>query len=296
MTLESVTACPVCASSSFQPLLTVKDYTVSQNEFQIQTCTTCGFGITSPRPDQHSIGLFYASDKYISHTGGSTSFLDQVYIFARKFTLRWKLNLINGFRQPGTLLDYGCGTGEFLKYLQANQWKVKGIEPSESARTKADKIVQNHIYHDLSANLGSFDVITLWHVLEHVHNLNEILEKLKELLKESGIMLLAVPNHLSADAKKYGTYWAGYDVPRHLWHFTQKNMEQLLSQHRLEIIKIVPMKLDAYYVSLLSESYQHPKTPSFLRMINAFLSGITSNSKATKTGEYSSLIYIARHK
>lgn len=296
MTLESVTECPVCTSSSFQRLLTVRDYTVSQNEFQINGCTTCGFGITSPRPDQHSIGLFYASDKYVSHTGGTRTLLDQVYLIARKFTLRWKLNLITRLQQPGTLLDYGCGTGEFLKYLHANQWKVMGVEPSESARTNADTIIQNHIYSTLNTNLGNFDVITLWHVLEHVHNLNETLSKLKALLNKSGIMLLAVPNYLSADAKKYGAYWAGYDVPRHLWHFTQKNMEQLLSQHRLEVIKIVPMKLDAFYVSLLSESYQHSKTPFFLRMINAFLSGITSNSMATKTGEYSSLIYIARHK
>lgn len=296
MTQESVTVCPVCASSSFQPFLTVRDHTVSQNEFQIQTCSSCGLGITNPRPNQHSIGLFYQSINYVSHTGGTNSLLDQVYRFARKFTLRWKLNLINHFKQPGTLLDYGSGTGEFLKYIRNHQWNGTGVEPSENARTKADTIVKSNIYPHLISVKGSFDVITLWHVLEHVHNLNETLAKLKALLNESGIMLLAVPNYLSADANKYGAYWAGYDVPRHLWHFTQKNMEQLLSLHRLELIKVVPMKLDAFYVSLLSESYQHPKTLSLLRMIKAFMSGIMSNSKAKQTSEYSSLIYIARHK
>jgi len=294
MILETISVCPICSGQSFKPILVTRDYTVSQKDFSLQQCENCKFLLTNPRPDQASIAEFYQSDKYISHTGGSRSLLDQIYLQARKHTLRWKFNLINKYKKAGSLLDYGCGTGEFLHQMQSHQWTIDGVEPSENARLKAHQLTTQEIYSNLDGISKTFDVITLWHVLEHVHNLNEKIIELKSHLNQDGIIFIAVPNYESADSKNYGTYWAGYDVPRHLWHFSRSSMISLLSKHGLQVVHIEPMKLDSYYVSLLSEGYKRPKRYSILKMIRAMTSGILSNTSATKSGQYSSLIYIAK--
>lgn len=294
MILETISVCPICSGQSFKPALVTRDYTVSHKDFSLQQCETCKFLLTNPRPDQTSISQFYKSDKYISHTGGSRSLIDQVYIQARKFTLRSKFNLIKKYRKPGTLLDYGCGTGEFLQHMQNHQWVVAGVEPSENARLKAQQLTKQEIYNELGAITKKFDVITLWHVLEHVHNLNEKIIELKSHLNQDGIIFIAVPNYESADSRKYGAYWAGYDVPRHLWHFSKTSMTNLLSKHGLQLIQIAPMKLDSYYVSLLSEGYKNPKRMGLLKMLRAVTTGIESNISAVKSGQYSSLIYIVK--
>ncbi len=294
MTLESILTCPICDSTSFQQLLTARDYTVSQKDFHLQQCNTCNFVVTSPRPDQSSISEFYKSEKYISHSGGRKTLMDKIYVQARSTTLKWKHELISHFKSGGKILDYGCGTGEFLRFMQAKNWKVSGVEPSETAREKATEITKTKIFSDLKSTKDKFDIITLWHVLEHVHNLNEKIDELINHLKEGGIIFIAVPNRESVDAKKYGSQWAGYDVPRHLWHFSQSNMKQLLSKHNLSLVKTEPMKLDSYYVSMLSENYKNPNTLSLISMVKAFFSGLRSNYQASKTGSYSSLIYIAK--
>jgi len=294
MILESITSCPICSSQSFKPILVTRDYTVSQKDFGLQQCENCKFLLTNPRPNQASIAQFYQSDKYISHTGGNRSYIDLVYLQARKLTLRSKLNLIHKYKKTGRLLDYGCGTGEFLHFMQSHHWAIDGVEPSENARQKAHQLTSQKIYNELGDISKKFDVITLWHVLEHVHTLNEKVIELKSHINPDGIIFIAVPNYESADAKKYGSYWAGYDVPRHLWHFSQKSMNSLLSKNGLQVIHIEPMKLDSYYVSLLSEGYKRPKSSGLIRMINAITSGMLSNRSAKKSGQYSSLIYIVK--
>lgn len=294
MTLESVTVCPICDSNSFHPFLTIRDYTVSQKDFQLQQCSSCNFVVTSPRPDQDSISEFYKSEKYISHSGGRKTLMDKVYIQARSITLKWKHELISQFKKNGSILDYGCGTGEFLHFMQTKNWKGSGVEPSETARDKALHLTKTEIFEHLKSTKDKFDVITLWHVLEHVHDLNEKIIELINHLKDDGIIFIAVPNHESADAKKYKKFWAGYDVPRHLWHFSQSNMKQLLIKHGLHLLKTEPMKLDSYYVSMLSENYKNPNAASLTSMTKALLSGFQSNNLARKTGNYSSLIYIAK--
>jgi 2-polyprenyl-3-methyl-5-hydroxy-6-metoxy-1,4-benzoquinol methylase len=294
MILETISVCPICSGESFNSVLVTRDYTVSQKEFTLQECESCKFLLTNPRPDQASIGQFYQSEKYISHTGGSRSLIDQVYLQARKITLRSKFKLITRYKKPGTLLDYGCGTGEFLQHMQNHHWVVDGVEPSENARHKAHQLTKLEINNELGLISKKFDVITLWHVLEHVHNLNEKVLELKSHLDQDGIIFIAVPNYESADSKKYGPYWAGYDVPRHLWHFTATSMTSLLSKHGLQVISIEPMKLDSYYVSLLSEGYQHPKRLGLIKIMSALISGIQSNRSATKSRQYSSLIYIVK--
>ncbi len=295
MTLETISQCPICLSNSSIPFITTKDHTLSHQDFNLQKCSGCGFVITNPRPDINSIGEFYKSEKYISHTGGSKAILDKIYLQARKLTLRWKHKLITNYKNSGHLLDYGCGTGEFLNHMQKNGWEITGVEPSDSARKKANEITKSFINSSLIEIDRKFDIITLWHVLEHVHDLNEKIKSLKKLLKEDGIIFIAVPNHESVDAIHYKNNWAGYDVPRHIWHFSKSNMHQLLQNHGLTLAKTEPMKLDAFYVSLLSETYKTKKNLP-IRIFKALMNGIKSNASASKTGMYSSLIYIVTHK
>jgi SAM-dependent methyltransferase len=295
--LEVVSICPVCKSSSFKPFLSAVDYTTTGERFEIVKCTNCDFTLTNPRPDQNSIAKYYQSDKYISHTGGSKSLFDKIYVFARTITLGWKLKLIESRKPKGNILDYGCGTGEFLEHLKKNGWDITGVEPSDEARKKSTDLLQATIHSGIE-KIGNkkFDVITLWHVLEHIHDVNEKLQSLNSLLKEDGIIFIAVPNHQSPDGKRYGEHWAGYDVPRHLWHFSKDTMKKLLGNNGFEIIDISPMKLDAFYVSLLSEGYKNKEQNKIMSGAKAIWSGLTSNFAASKDTNHSSLIYIAMRK
>lgn len=293
-----ITECPVCNHKEFRPFLQCQDYTVSRETFQLNQCQHCLFIITSPRPDSNDIGSYYISDDYISHTNQAASLIDRIYLLARKYTLNWKLKLINQYalNAPGkSLLDYGCGTGAFINHCRNHGWKTTGVEPSASAREMASAHSSDDTVH---ANLteiteSHFDAITLWHVLEHVQDLDQTLQKLRSLLKENGTMFIAVPNHMSWDGNLYKDFWAGYDVPRHLWHFSQSTMNLLLQKNNLKLLHTIPMKLDAFYISLLSEKYRRKKS-SLSGMIKAFFNGINSNQRARKNNDYSSLIYVVK--
>ncbi len=293
--LEYVRCCPICDAVSFKHHLHSKDYTTTHESFSLQSCTQCGFIFTNPRPPADVIDAYYRSDKYVSHTGGGDSIIDKAYVIARTFTLRWKLHTITRYQTAGTLLDFGCGTGAFLNYCRHNGWAADGIEPSDEPRTKATALTNVHIKSQITTDMPCYDAITLWHVLEHIHELKDTLQAIISHLKKTGTLFIAVPNPISADARHYQQYWAGYDVPRHLWHFTKPTMSRLLEKVGLKIVAIKPMKLDAYYVSLLSEGYQNPHQPTWLQATKAALRGALSNVSASKTGEYSSLIYIAKH-
>jgi len=294
--MEIVSSCPICEQFNFNTHLKAKDYTVTKEEFQLVRCNSCHFIITSPRPSQDNIGKYYASENYISHSGKSKTLFDKLYLLARNFTLRWKYNLlIQYIAESGSVLDYGCGTGEFLDYIQTKNLNVTGVEPNKTAREKANSKLNGKVSESIKElKENSVDAITLWHVLEHIHNLNDTIQQLKNLLTKKGYIIIAVPNPNSHDCQKYKTYWAGYDVPRHLWHFTQETMNALLSRNGLKIETIKPMKLDSFYVSLLSEQYQHPSQSKLLSAARAFLEGLISNFSARKNREYSSLIYIVK--
>jgi 2-polyprenyl-3-methyl-5-hydroxy-6-metoxy-1,4-benzoquinol methylase len=294
MSLISISFCPICNHNKFSQFLNCKDYTTSQETFILKKCDSCLFLLTSPRPDQDSSGGYYQSETYISHTGGGKSLIDRIYIIARKITLRWKRRVIQNNSTGNTILDVGCGTGEFLMEMKLKGWNSSGVEPSSIARPSAEKKIEKKIYKQLTEIKDTnFDVISLWHVLEHVYDLNETLQKLHLLLKESGTIFIAVPNHEAYDAQHYQAHWAGYDVPRHLWHFTKENMKTILQQNGFNLIKILPMHLDSFYVSLLSESYKFPRGAKTRNIINAILVGLKSNLKAKKNLNFSSLIYIA---
>ncbi len=294
MALESITSCPICSGANFQLYNQCTDFTTTHELFNLQICNNCEFVFTSPRPDAGSLGKYYESNNYISHSNDSKSLFEKMYTVIRSYALRWKLELIQQRKATGKILDYGCGTGEFINVCKKAGWQCFGVEPANKARTKALNLSNAKIVDSLSQLANEkFDVITLWHVLEHIENLNEKLFELKQHLTENGIIFIAVPNRESLDARHYKSFWAGFDVPRHLWHFSQSNMKSLLSSHGLKHIQTIPMKQDSYYVSLLSEGYQHPRTTFFKNLIKAFIIGTKSNMAARKDLNYSSLVYIA---
>jgi 2-polyprenyl-3-methyl-5-hydroxy-6-metoxy-1,4-benzoquinol methylase len=275
----------------------VQDRSVSQETFVLDECQRCGFLFTNPRPDAASIGRYYESAAYVSHNAGARGLVNQVYRVARFFTVRYKVRLITRLNsgRPGQLLDYGCGTGHFLAQAQRRGWAVTGLEPNPQARAAAEARVGQPIAEpaalaDLPA--ASYDVVTLWHVLEHVHALNDTLTQLLRVLRPGGKLLVAVPNAASYDARHYGPGWAAYDVPRHLYHFTPATMRRLLARHGLRIARQLPLRLDAYYVSLLSEGLR-PTHQAQGRLATLRL-GYRSNQHAARhDNNYSSVLYVA---
>jgi 2-polyprenyl-3-methyl-5-hydroxy-6-metoxy-1,4-benzoquinol methylase len=291
--MVTVGQCPICGNYELRDLYSCKDTIVSQETFHVKQCTTCGLGITTPRPGPEAIDRYYRSEDYISHSGKARGLTGTLYRFARKFTTRWKRTLVEEHALKGSILDVGCGTGEFLKEMQNSQWHITGSEPSADARNKAISLTKGPILaHIQDLNSRQFDAITLWHVLEHVQNLHQTVQTLQTILKPQGVIFIAVPNYCAPEAIRYRQHWAGFDVPRHLWHFTKDSMTKLLKQHQLQIKTILPMKLDAYYISLLSE--QNKNSSAATRYIRAFLSGLKSNIKASIDINHSSLIYIAK--
>ncbi|KAB1160831.1 class I SAM-dependent methyltransferase [Tenacibaculum aiptasiae] len=247
--------------------------------------------VTSPVPS--NLETYYLSEEYISHTDSKKGFIDKIYQLVKNYTLKKKLKLINSFNtESKTILDVGAGTGDFLKVCKENNWEIKGVEPSDKARKIAEeKSIKLHKEITEIKNT-SFDVITLWHVLEHIPNLVEYTNQLKKLLKPNGVLIIAVPNYKSYDADYYKEFWAAYDVPRHLWHFSKNSIQKIFSNINMNVEKILPMKFDSFYVSLLSEKYKNKKS----KTVKAFFVGLKSNLKAKKNGEYSSLIYIIKNK
>ncbi len=294
MALERIEACPLCNNPAFEPFLVCKDYTSSLEHFSLVRCSSCSFVFLNPRPDAVSLPAYYESREYISHSRKPTGPIDLIYLFARNFTLRWKTRLIKKYKSKISILDFGCGTGGFLRACQRQGWQISGVEPSEKARHYAKELTGASIERDLAPfQRRQFDVISLWHVLEHVPDLRKKVAEIKAVLKDDGIIFIAVPNHESNDALRYQAYWAGYDVPRHLWHFTKTTMTALLTAEGFKMRAIIPMKLDAYYVSLLSEKYKSSNHLTIGGMIKATSFGFTSNRRARSTMNYSSLIYIA---
>lgn len=288
------TACPVCGSTTISPVLETKDYTVSGDTFPIWHCSSCSFQFTQDIPTQDVIGKYYQSADYISHSETKKGLVNSLYHRVRKRTLKGKRKLIESVagKKNGKILDIGCGTGSFLSVMKQNRWEVKGLEPDEQARIKAKELYGLTIEPiDTFFNLlpQSFDVITMWHVLEHVHELHRYITQLKSLLTPGGRLLIAVPNYTSTDAGHYKKFWAGYDVPRHLYHFSPQSMQLLIEQHGLKIESIKPMWFDSFYVSMLSEKYKSGK----LNLLKAGYNGLKSNLIALlQRQKCSSLIYI----
>ncbi len=288
------TCCPVCKSNQIEEIFSAKDYTVSGEFFSVVECKNCTLLFTQNVAEQNEIGKYYASENYISHSDTQVGLVNKLYHSIRKKTLQAKKNLIENETgtSKGSVLDIGCGTGAFLNTMKTNGWVTTGLEPDETARAKAKSLygIAPQASHDIF-NLpnNSYDAITMWHVLEHVHQLHEYVAQLKNMLTDKGKIFIAVPNYTGYDAQHYGKFWAAYDVPRHLYHFSPASMQNLVEQHGLAIKKTKPMWFDSFYVSMLSEQYKNGKG----NLVNAFLVGLISNLKTMfNSKKCSSLIYI----
>lgn len=284
--------CPVCDGHVFSTALETKDHFLTQEKFSIVRCHSCDFYFTNPIPTEDRIGDYYKSEKYVSHSSSKKGFVNNLYNLVRNYTLKQKVSLVQKRTKGSVLLDIGAGTGHFLNQAKSNGFQVYGLEPDQDAVAFANE----NFNIDLKplSSLSSFadqqfDVITMWHVLEHVYHLQRDVELISKKLKKEGVLIVAVPNMDSNDAKHYGPFWAAFDVPRHLYHFQKPTISRLMERFDLELQEVLPMKFDSYYVSMLSEKYRGGN------LFQAFIQGFKSNRKA-KTGGFSSQIYVFRFK
>ncbi len=288
---EKLDKCPVCNESKIVNYFICKDYVVSGESFALSLCDNCKLIFTNPRPIKDLIENYYKSEDYIPHSK-KLSNLNLVYRIIRQMNNRHKLKIINRFSGKGILLDVGCGTGNFLGYCQNKGWDIAGVEPVSPVNQTASEKLGIQIFSDVMQinDSNNFDVITFWHVLEHIFNIGDVIEKAKRLITKSGKILIALPNNQSYDAQHYREFWAAYDVPRHLYHFNIESFSWFIKNHGLKIQEIIPMYFDAYYISILSEKYKTGRD----RWIKSFINGYKSNSYAKKNKDYSSLIYIIK--
>lgn len=278
--------------SNSKPFLKVKDFSVSGEVFELLYNPDYDMLITHPQPSIQDLPRYYESNDYISHTDGKRTLFEKLYHFVKKIALNNKLSLINSCGEKGNLLDIGAGTGDFLSVAKNNGWNIIGIEPSDKAKTIA--INKGVTFVDQISNIAdnSIDVVTMWHVLEHVPDLEHQISELKRIIKPNGSIIIAVPNFNSYDANHYKEYWAAFDVPIHLWHFSKTAIQKLFNEKNLSLTKTLPMKFDSFYVSLLSEKYKTGK----MNFIKAFFIGLKSNWVAKRNFEYSSHIYVFKNK
>ncbi len=289
--------CPICNKEDISTLLHTKDYSLTGEDFQIIQCANCSLEYTDPVPSKDLIAPYYNFPSYISHTDSKEGFVNKLYHKVRNRTLiqktNWVQSLFTGHK--GHILEVGAGTGAFANAMSKKGWKLTALEPDAASRQKA---LENYAIQLLpieelyTLEPAKYEVITLWHVLEHVHDLNAYMKAFYSLLKPNGRLIIAVPNYTSYDADFYKKYWAAYDVPRHLYHFSPLSMHYLAKKHKMSIVQKLPMWFDSFYVSLLSEKY---KKSGFLGMLRAFFVGCISNLTAIRNKDRgSSIIYVIK--
>jgi 2-polyprenyl-3-methyl-5-hydroxy-6-metoxy-1,4-benzoquinol methylase len=293
-THKKFSPCPICNKEDIAALLHTKDYSLTGEDFQIIQCANCSLEYTDPAPSKENIAPYYNFPSYISHTDTKEGIVNQIYHKVRNHTLTQKTNWVQSLftGHKGQLLEVGAGTGAFAHSMFKKGWKVTALEPDAASRQKAlDNYDINLLPIEALFQLepAKYEVITLWHVLEHVHDLNAYMKTFHSLLKPNGRLIIAVPNYTSYDAGFYKNYWAAYDVPRHLYHFSPLSMHYLAKKHKMTIVQKLPMWFDSFYVSLLSEKY---KQSGMIGMMRAFSVGCISNLIALRNADRgSSLIY-----
>lgn len=286
--------CPWCESENNSSFLKLKDYFLSQEDFEIYECNNCNLLFTAPCPSPSEIGRYYKSEDYLSHNEEKKGLFAKIYNIVKKNNIKNKYNIAtNGCMHSINILDIGCGIGDFLHYAKRNGCSITGIEPDNEARKIAEKkLYCNILSPEELQNLpdNSFDIVTMWHVLEHVADLKTEIYHLQRILRKDGRLVLALPNYKSYDAEYYKDKWAAYDVPRHLNHFSQNSISNIFYNTKLQHIDTKPLKWDSFYISTLSEKYCKHN----LSFIRGIAKGWKSNIKAKKTGQYSSLVYILK--
>ena len=270
----------------------VQDHSVSKESFDLLLDEELQLLKTHPQPSLEQLPSYYESEDYISHTDSKRTLFEKLYHFVKTNALKSKVTLISKENPlKGNLLDIGAGTGDFLNHAKKSGWNCIGIEPNEKAKNIAVSKGVNFINILEELDNNSFDVITMWHVLEHVPDLENQIKTLKRLLKPNGTIFIAVPNYNSFDAKHYKSFWAAYDVPRHLWHFSKSSIQKLVAKENLKLYKVKPMWFDSFYVCLLSEKYKTGK----MNFIKGFFYGFLSNCSGIVKKEFSSHIYIIKN-
>lgn len=294
--MENLIACLVCGNNHLTKELSCKDYVATGDHFDLYRCSHCSFLFTNPRPTVDEIGPYYQSDRYVSHAGNKTNLplMYKVYDVVRDYSIKQKIKLIKSYHTRGNLMDLGCGLGYFLDgVVKDNTFNSTGVDISQEAidyvKNKFGYSVLNETSLDIIPDLR-FDIITQWHVLEHVHNLNERMQQLQRILTKDGTMFIAVPNSNSWDAKYYKEYWDGYDVPRHLYHFNQQSFSQLMEKHGFTVVDTKPMIFDAPYISMRSEVHKK----NSLSFVRGAISGAFSTINALSKNEYSSLLFVVK--
>jgi len=294
--MEHLSKCPLCNNNKISKKFDCIDFIVSGKVFGIYQCDNCRLMFTNPRPDDIEINDYYKSDNYVVHAEKKNNIINYLFLVVRKISIKRKFEIVKKYDINKKILDIGCGTGTFLAYCKNKGMEIAGIEPSELARNIAlQKYKLNNIYSVKEFNFlhkNYYGIITLWHVLEHVHNIDEYLNNISNLLSKDGTLIIALPNPDSYDAYYYSNFWAAYDVPRHLYHFNKNVIENLLANYNFNLIKVLPLKFDSYYISMLSEKYKYGR----IKLIKPFIIGFISNLKARKKNNYSSLIYIFKKK
>lgn len=289
----SHSACPLCSSERITLYLKCTDHLVSKEKFDLFKCSACGFVFTREYPDEHSIGKYYESDDYISHDDNAKEFINRLYLLARNLMLLRKRKIIEkatGLRK-GNILDIGCGTGYFAGTMKKSGWDVIGIEPNRKARDYGSKRFGIDVLspEQISGLPGqSFDCITMWHVMEHLHDPFKYSVEITRLLKPGGIIIAALPNSSSSDAEFYGRFWAAYDCPRHLWHFNPSTFKIFWEKKGYEIINISRLPLDVFYISILSEKNKGSEIPIIKGLITGLVFAVKS---AINKNKCSSLVY-----
>jgi SAM-dependent methyltransferase len=295
--MEKLKACLVCGHTEFTKELTCKDYVATGESFDLQRCESCGFLFTNPRPAPQEIGPYYQSDRYVSHAGNKRgfSFMYKVYDWVRDYSINKKLAHIKTYHKKGALMDLGCGLGYFLDgVVKDGTFEALGVDISDDAIDYVKNRFGYHVKNESQLNSITphlFDVITQWHVLEHVHLLNERMQQLKSLLKADGTMFIAVPNSDSWDARHYKQFWDGYDVPRHLYHFNRKSFNLLMEKHGFKVVETRSMPFDAPYISMRSEVHRGNN----LEMLRGAISGLRSTFSAMKNNDHSSLLFVVKN-
>jgi len=291
-------ACPICDRKAIAYVHDSVDYTVTKKKFSIWECHNCYLRFTQNFPSQDEIGRYYKAEAYVSHTDSKKGLINNLYHRVRNFTLKSKRKLVQQetHLSKGNILDVGCGTGAFLNEMKTAGWKITGLEPDKKASKNAEKLYKIKTQNPeelFQLPPNSYDAITMWHVLEHVHQFNDYIKTLHNLIKDNGRIFIAVPNYTSYDASHYEQHWAAYDVPRHLYHFSPQSMEMLLNKHGLKLKSIKPMWFDSFYVSMLSQHIKNKKG----NIVMAFIIGAMSNINAIfDKKKCSSVIYVVEKK
>lgn len=289
--MEKIEKCIICENKTLTKIFECKDELCSKDFFNIEKCNNCGMIYTNPRPYEKEIKYYYISDNYISHNHGKNDIISKIYELIRNKSIKRKHLIINKYFQQGNILDIGCGIGLFLNYFRKKRWNSFGVEPNEKAREIAKNNYNIPIFEKLEEienKDNKYEVITMWHSLEHIYRIDETLKKIVSLLAKDGILVIAIPNNQAYDSVKYKEKWAAWDVPRHIYHFNNQTITALLEKYNMILIEKVPLLYDAYYISLQSED----KSKGIIKLFRAFIIGFLSNIYAKKYCNYSSVIYI----